>query len=280
VRLIDSLRNQIIKYLIKTGQVFYSLALIVYGVQQFYFSSFRNVFFSAYEKYLPFLNVLAWLFGLYLIVSALFILTGKKVFKVSAILGFVFLALFFITQIPYQVFSEPYSNYLALWVNPLKEFALAGGAFVVAGSMPAQAVNSKFLKGLHQLTPYGNLFFLFTMTCFGILHLSLGPRLEYIVPSWWPHPLFWIYFTGAALIGAGVSIMLGIRIRVVALFLALMIFLWFWMVHIPAGIKRPVFDRGNLLASAFDALAFSGIALLIAATVKQQKWIADIEKWK
>lgn len=268
------------KYLIKTGQVFYALALIVYGLQQFYFGTFRNVFFSAYEKYLPFLPVLAWLFGLYLLVSGIFILMGKRVFPVSAILGLVFLLLFFITQIPYQIISEPYNIYLALWVNPLKEFALAGGAFVVAGSVSGQTTSNTFLNRLNKLIPYGNLFFLFTMTCFGIIHLSMGARLEYIVPTWWPHPLFWIYFTGVALVGAGVCIMLGIRIRVVSLFLALMIFIWFWMVHIPAGIKRPVFDRGNLLASAFDALAFSGIALLIAATIKNQKWIANIENWK
>jgi hypothetical protein len=52
------------------------------------------------------------------------------------------------------------------------------------------------------------------------------------------------------------------------------------MVHVPAGIKYPVFQRGDLLASAFDALAFTGIALLIAFTLKGQKWIADIDSWK
>jgi uncharacterized membrane protein YphA (DoxX/SURF4 family) len=267
-------------HLIKTGRIFYALALIVYGFQQFYFSTFRNVFFPPYHSHLPFLGPLAWLFGLYLIVSAVLIITGKKARSTSIVLGFVFLALFFTTQIPFEIFSEPYSNYLVLWVNPLKEFALAGGAFVVAGTFKKDPTNNLLIQRLDKLTPYGNLFFLFTMTCFGIIHLSLGPRLEYIVPSWWPHPLFWIYFTGVALIGACVAIMLGIRIRVISLFLALMIFVWFWIVHIPAGIKRPVFDRGNLLASAFDALAFSGIAILIAFTVKNQKWIADIENWK
>lgn len=59
-----------------------------------------------------------------------------------------------------------------------------------------------------------------------------------------------------------------------------MIFLWFWMVHIPAGIKRPVFNRGDLLASAFDALAFSGVSLIIAFTMKDQKWIRKIESIK
>ena len=106
-----------------------------------------------------------------------------------------------------------------------------------------------------------------------------GKRLVAIVPAWWPDHLFWVYFTGVALTGAGVAIILGIRIRVLSLLLALMIFIWFWMVHIPAGIKHPVFERGNLLASAFDALAFSGIALLMAFTMKHQRWISKIENW-
>jgi uncharacterized membrane protein YphA (DoxX/SURF4 family) len=264
------------KYLIKTGQVFYAIALIVYGLQQFYFGTFRNVFVSPYEKFLPFLQVFAWLFGIYLVASGILICMGRKLVPVATILGLVFLILFVTTQIPYELISEPYSNYLALWVNPLKEFALAGGAFVVAGSISGASTNTIALKGL---IPYGNLFFLFTMTCFGIIHLSLGARLEYIVPSWWPHPLFWIYFTGIALVGAGVCIMLGIRMRVLSLSLALMIFIWFWIVHIPAGINRPIFDRGNLLASAFDALAFCGIALVMAGTIKHQKWVSDIENW-
>jgi uncharacterized membrane protein YphA (DoxX/SURF4 family) len=268
------------KYFIKTGQVFFALALVVYGLQQFYFGTFRNVFFSSYEKYLPFLNILAWLFGIYLIASGVFIFIEKKVSVVATILGFVFLFLFFTTQLPYEIFTEPYSNYLALWVNPLKEFALAGGAFVVAGSMPDYTPDNRFLKALNKLTPYGNLFFLFTMTCFGIAHISSAQRLTTIIPEWWPHHLFWVYFTGVALTGAGISIMLGIRIRVISLFLALMIFCWIWMVHVPAGIKYPVFQRGDLLASAFDALAFTGIALLIAFTLKGQKWIADIDSWK
>lgn len=233
------------KYFIKTGQVFYALGLIVYGLQQFYFCSFRNVFFSAYEKHLPFLNVLAWLFGIYLVASGVFILIGKRVLVASTILGFVFLFLFFTTQLPYEIFTEPYSNYLALWVNPLKEVALAGGAFVVAGSMPDYTPGNRFLKALNKLIPYGNLFFIFTMTCFGIAHISSAQRLSSIVPAWWPHPLFWVYFTGVALVGSGLAIMLAIRIRVISLFLALMIFSWVWMVHVPAGLSILYMKEGT-----------------------------------
>jgi uncharacterized membrane protein YphA (DoxX/SURF4 family) len=267
-------------YFIKTGRVFYSLALIVYGIQHFYFGTFRNVFFSPYQDLLPLQHVFAWLFGLYLVVSGVLIRAGKNGKKVALLSGAIFFMLFLTTQLTYELISEPNKIYhLGLWVNPLKEIALTGGALVVAGSFAEDNITKGFYRFLNKLIPYGNLFFLFTMTAFGIGHLMAGARLGYIVPAWWPDHEFWVYFTGAALVAAGVAIILGIRIRVVSLLLALMIFLWVWMVHIPAGIARPVFNRGDLLASAFDALAFSGFALIMAFTLRSQQWVDDIEKW-
>lgn len=266
-------------YLIKAGRAFYALALIVYGIQQFYFGTFRNVFFSPYQEHLPLLNILAYLFGLYLVVSGVLILVHKNGKKAALLLGGVFLILFLCTQLPYELLSQPHKYYLALWVTPLKELALAGCAFVVADSFQDENVPGGVYRVLSRMAPYGNLFFLFTMTCFGIGHLLHGPRLVSIVPVWWPDRLFWVYFTGVALVGSGVAIILGIRIRVIALLLALMIFLWFWMVHIPAGLKYPVYERGNLLASSFDALAFSGVSMLIALTMKKQRWISKLEDW-
>ena len=267
-------------HFIKAGRWFYALALIVYGIQQFYFGTFRNVFFSPYQQYLPFLNIFSYLFGLYLVGSGILIFTEKRGREVALLLGGSFLVLFFCTQLTYQLISEPNKIYhLGLWVNQLKETALAGGAFVVAGSFSQQPKGSKLIKFLNCFVPYGNLFFLLTMFLFGLGHLMYGPRLANIVPAGVPDHVFWVYLTGAALVGAGVAIILGIKTRVIALLLALMIFLWFWMVHIPAGVERPVFDRGNLLASAFDALAFSGTSLLIALTMKRQKWVNDLENW-
>src|SRR5687767_15015814 len=112
-------------YLIKTGRAFYSLALIVYGIQQFYFGNFRNVFFSPYQIQLPFLNILVYLFGLYLVVSGILLFVEKKGNKVALLLGAVFLFLFVCTHLTYELISEPNKIYhLGLWVNPLKELAL------------------------------------------------------------------------------------------------------------------------------------------------------------
>lgn len=266
------------RYLIKAGRIFYSLALIVYGVQQFYFGTFRNVFFSPYQNDLPLLNIWAYIFGIYLIVSGILIMLEKNGKVVSVLMGSILLLLFFATHIPYELISEPNKLYhQGLWVNQLKEIALAGSAFVVAGSFSGDEIRSRFLNSLSKIIPYGNLFFLFTLTIFGTGHLVY---IEYtVMPGLVHDKIYWAYFTGIALISSGISIALGIRIRAVALLQAIMIFSWVWLVHFPSTLDHPAADRGNLLASMFDAIAFSGTSLLIALTMKEQKWVSDLENW-
>ena len=46
--------------------------------------------------------------------------------------------------------------------------------------------------------------------------------------------------------------------------LALMLFLWFILLHTPNAIANPYAGRGNAIVSAFDALLFSGTALILA----------------
>jgi len=266
------------KKFIVAGRAFYACALIVYGIQQLYFGTFRDVFFSVYQQHLPGLKIFAYVFGMYLIITGILIFIPGRGKKAALVLGAVFLALFFGTHITYELISEPNKLYhLGLWTTPLKELALAGGAFVVASSF-GSVVHKRGL--LERLTLYGNLFFLYTITSFGISHIIYGPAIAGIVPQWFANPEFWVMFTGITLTAAGIAIMLGIRIRVIALLLSLEIFMWVWLVHVPGTLSYPLADnRGNLLASTFDALAFSGTALLIALTMQKQQWVEDVEKW-
>jgi uncharacterized membrane protein YphA (DoxX/SURF4 family) len=267
------------KKLIITGRAFYALALIVYGLQQLYFGTFRDVFFSVYQNHLPLLNILAYLFGLYLIATGILIFVPGKGKKAALVLGGVFMALLLGTHITYELISEPNKLYhLGLWTTPLKELALAGGAFVVACSFGTDGAGKNGF--LEKLAPYGNVFFLYTMSSFGVSHIIYAPYLVGTVPAWMANHLFWVNLTGVTLCAGGIAIILGIRIRVIALFLSLQIFLWVWLVHVPGTLANPLAaNRGNLLASAFDALAFSGTALLIALNMKKQQWVEDIEHW-
>ncbi len=77
-------------------------------------------------------------------------------------------------------------------------------------------------------------------------------------------PVFWTYFGGVALIVAGIAIILKILLKPVALLLAVMLFIWFIIIHVPDAVAHPYLLQGNEVVSAFDALLFCGTALLIS----------------
>ena len=268
--------------IIRIGRTFYGLAMIVYGVQQFVYGDFRNVLFPPWQHILPWLPVWAYIFGAYLLASGFSIIFSKNPKNVLLVLGGTLLSLVCLFQVPYELISEPNSSYhLGLWVSTLKELALAGGAFVMAGTLPADheaSPGSSFVINLlHKIIPYGSIFFSITIVSFGVSHFLYAEFVAALVPAWAPDHLFWTYFAAVALIGSGICIILDIRMRAVALLLGVMIFLWFLSLHSPATFRDPFIDRGNNLSSSLDALAFSGTAFAIAFGLKKQKWIDDIE---
>jgi uncharacterized membrane protein len=260
---------------IKIGRVFYAIALVVYGVQQFIFGDFRPVFFPPWQTSLPILSVWAYLFGLTLLIAAVGIIVDKKAKDIFLVLGGVFLSMVFLLHLPYQFISQPHQLYhLGLWVYPLKELAIAGGAFVMAGTYPVNTLGpqekSSVIRMLEKLVPYGSIFYSITIVSFGIAHCLYGENIQALVPAWVPDHLFWTYFSAVALIGSGVFIVLNIRRRLIAILQSIMIFSWFLILHLPLAFANPMGERGNELASAFDALLFSGVGLAIAFGMRYQ----------
>jgi uncharacterized membrane protein YphA (DoxX/SURF4 family) len=78
-----------------------------------------------------------------------------------------------------------------------------------------------------------------------------------------PAHLFLAYFTGTALIAAGVAIAVHIFSRLASILLGLMFFLWVVTLHTPRVIASP--HNTDELVSLFVALAFSGASFLLAA---------------
>ena len=46
-------------------------------------------------------------------------------------------------------------------------------------------------------------------------------------------------------------------------------FIWFIVLHIPDAIQNPCLQHGNEIASAFDALLCSGVAIIIAPGIEK-----------
>ncbi|CAN5283217.1 hypothetical protein BH11BAC6_BH11BAC6_12290 [soil metagenome] len=263
--------------LIKAGRLCYCLGLAAIAFQQFFYGDMRPVFLpAAWPSWIHGFSIWVYISGAAFITACIFILLKKRARTVSLFLGGLLLFLFIAFHVPYLLFvNQNFPYHLGLWTDPLKELALAGGAFIIAGTFPAEkpGAEKQFLltRLLEKLIPFGSLFFCITMISFGIDHFFYTDFVATLVPSWFPDHTFCTYFAGVALIGSGVAIILKIRVKAIAILLGAMLFLWFILLHIPRAAADPFGNTGNEVTSVFEALAFSGIAFFIAGNTMKEK---------
>jgi hypothetical protein len=203
-----------------------------------------------------------------LILHGVCIVFKKKARTISLLLGAVLLLIFCFYFIPYEFISSANYTHFGDWENAAKELALASGAFVIANCFPQKNEN-RLIGFLNKMVPFGAIFFSITIISFSVDHFLYGAAAADYVPSWIPYHLFWMYFAGIALLGSGVAIILKIKPRLIAALLGTMIFIWFIILHTPRLIVSPVADLGDEVTSAFLALAYSGIAFVIAGGSKK-----------
>ncbi len=132
---------------------------------------------------------------------------------------------------------------------------------MVARSFP-DGRSSGLLGALNKLAPYGQYAFGVLLFLFGIDHFLYIDFVKNLVPAWIPGNTFWTYFTGVALMGAGLSILINFKPRYVGFLLMLMLLIWLLVLHIPRAVMAPVTDNGNEWTSVFQCMAFAGMAIL------------------
>ena len=238
------------------------------GLQTIYEHNFPYMLTPPNHSWVPGFGIVAIVFGALLTLAGAGIVFQKMTRQISLLLGAALLLVFCCWFVPYQFIMNPNYLHLGEWENAEKELALAGGAFVIAGCFTGKSEGPLF-KFLGRLAPTGAILFAITMVSFGILHFLFATQVTGFVPSWIPFHLFWIYFAGVALIGSGVAIILRIKVPLIASLLGLMIFIWVVSLHIPRVIAAAPADRGGELTSAIIALAYSGIAFVIAGNARR-----------
>jgi uncharacterized membrane protein len=256
--------------LIKTGRVFYAVALTVFGFHQFFYADFRTVIMPPWPAWrVDSPGILAYISGAAWIVAAFAIVFSKRGKDVALVLGGILLVVALFWHLPFILFIQPNEiRHFGIWAEASKCLALAGGAFVVAGSFLHKRADdqmSPVTNFLAKLIPFGPVFFSITLIEFGIDHFLYIDNIATLVPKWIPGKVFWTYIAGAALIGSGLAIIFRVKVRMVAMLLGIMILLWFIFLHIPRAIAFPQLANGNEIVSSADALAFSGTAFIIAA---------------
>ncbi len=262
--------------LTKIGRLLYGLGLVAVGIHLLLLKDFRPEILSSFPSWAHQYAVFPIVAGIALLFSGIMIsgvFTTRPVIKknICLYLGFCFLALIITCQLPsVLIFSADKASRLDVWFNAGEELAYCGGAFVMAGSFPESNYSASkknvFQIQLEKLIPSGRIFFAILMFLFGCSHFVFTDFVSTMVPKWIGAPLFWTYFAGAALIASSIAIIFKIWIKVAALLLAIMLFLFFIFFHIPDAVANPYTMHGNEIVRGIVALLFCGIALVIAAT--------------
>ncbi len=250
------------------GRIFYGIAMTGMGFLTILYKDFPYMLLPPNHSHIPVLLILAYISGTTFVLTGASIVFKKQTRTISLLLGTVLLLIFCFYFIPYEFMVTSNFMHLGEWENAEKELALSSGAFVIAGCFPEKN-KSLPIKYLGKLIPFGAIFFSITMISFGVDHFLYAKDVSEYIPSWVPGHMFWTYLAGTALIGSGLAIILKIRSGLIAALLGTMIFIWFIILHIPKVIASPVADIGDEATSAFLALAYSGIAFVIAGATKK-----------
>lgn len=200
-----------------------------------------------------------------LLLGGLVAVGGRSRGAAAGIAGIVFLAV--LTQhLPRALPSGALGD---AWLNVLKFAALAAGAALVAraGGTPTEGASTWLDRALRwgaRATPWLMCAF---MAYSGYLHLRYTASVTRLLPPWMPWQMFWIRFTGVALIAGGVGLVTRPVARLAALLTAAMITGFFFLVHIPRTLSDPAGSTGWLELG--ESTAYVMIALLLASPVRE-----------
>lgn len=101
----------------------------------------------------------------------------------------------------------------------------------------------------------------------GYLHLRYTESVTRLLPPWMPWDMFWVRFTGVALVAGGMGLVTRPVARLAALLTAAMISGFFLLVHVPRTLANPLGSTGWLELG--ESAAFAIIALLLARSTQR-----------
>src|SRR5687768_8096992 len=113
-----------------TGRIFYGLAITGIGVLHFFLKGFRPLISAIQPENPEDISIIIYLLGLYLIISGILIVLGKKLEITSILLGCVLILFLLFGHLPKRIIQNP--GELGQWTNFLKLLALIGGAFLIS----------------------------------------------------------------------------------------------------------------------------------------------------
>lgn len=253
---------------VKWGQKAYALCIICFGIQQTAYGYISPNFVPIGLKDSLICQVLAYPWCIAFTLSGVAYLINRKAYEVALVSGGIFLICFALIYLPYLTFFYEKNSVFFEWAPSFMAAAFTGASLIFASSFKREGSHpNSLVRSLEGLIPFGGFFYAVMLIGFGAMHFTYGKGVSALVPAWIPgDPVLWTYFTGAALVGAGLAFTLRIQVKLAALLYGSMVFFWFLTIHIPRAIDNPTGAGGLELTRVFVTVGWTGIALLLAYT--------------
>jgi uncharacterized membrane protein YphA (DoxX/SURF4 family) len=238
----------------------FAIPLAVFGAEHL---SGAKFIMSAVPSYMPWRLFWAYFVGFALLAAALSIATKIQVRWSGLLFGIMMSVFVAMIHIP-RALASPSDRFA--WTIVIREMSFAGGGWMLAG-------NAMRGQGKSNLITAGRVLIAIAALFFGVEHFlhpaaCPGVPLEKLMPVWIPGRLLIGYLTGAILLVAGASILLGKKTRMAAAYLGAWIVLLVLFIYGPiliASLSDPstaVKVEGiNYFA---DTLLFAGAILALA----------------
>jgi uncharacterized membrane protein len=250
--------------IITIGRVFIASSMFAFGLQHVVLAKFVTRIVPGLPAWVPASNALAYVAGVGLMAASALMLFDRKHGRAVAIaLGAIIVLAFIVVHLP-RLTVDPING--GLWTFALKCLTLAGCAFAIAATLPKAADVSRKSSGVGYpadrwlLWLAGTFLGVFMMFCC-VLHFIYAEFVAMLIPSWIPGAAFWTYFSAIALFAGGLGLLLPPTRRLAAALSGAMIFIWVLVLHIPRAVTM---RSANETTAVFEALAFSGLTLIVA----------------
>jgi uncharacterized membrane protein len=240
------------------GHVLYAMTMITLGIMGLTKGSFAPIW-SGVPKGFPAPTALAYLCAVLSLGSGIGLLWSRSAGNAARVL-LAYIALWILLFRVPLVFRPPTSN-AAWWVFG-ETAAMTAGAWVLTGWFAGDrgGRGPGFGMGVKGLA-IARVLYGFGLIMFGVAHFTFLERTVGMVPRWLPWHLGWAYFTGGAMIAAGVAIIVRVWARLAAVLSAWELSLFTLLVWVPFIVAGPTTDQFDEFV---DSCALTAAAWLVA----------------
>lgn len=254
------------------GHAFFAATMVALGILGLIQGDFTPTW-SGVFKGVPAREVLAYLCAAVSLVTGIGLLWQRTAVVASRVLLISLLVWLLLFKVS-RIFLDPPA--VVTWWACGDTAVMAAGAWVLyawfAGDRDRQ--HFSFATGDRGLR-IARILYGLGLIPFGIAHFTYLEQTVPLVPDWLPWHLGWAYFTGGALIAAGVAVVIGVCARLAATLSALEMGLFTLLVWVPIVVAGPTAFQWSEFINSW---ALTAAAWLVADSYRGLPWLANSQQ--